>query len=190
MYGEVLFLKKILVITGSPRKGGNTDALVERFAAGALAAGHEVEIINLREKKIGYCVNCNYCRDNKADCVFDDDARKIVQKALDCDVMVLATPVYFYNVTAQMKTMIDRFFAREHEFWALPEKDCYYLLINAGLDHHQDSTIAVLDGFIKCLRTVKVKGMVQASRTMNKGDIDNSVHLAHAYEMGKNVDVK
>ena len=179
-------MKKVLIISGSPRKNGNTAALVERFAAGAADAGHEVEIIHLQEQKIGYCVNCNYCRNNKTDCVIDDDARKIVAKALDSDVIVLATPVYFYNVTAQMKTLIDRFFAREHEFTERPEKDCYYLITNAGYDFHQDSTVAVLDGFVKCLRNVKVKGKVQASRVMNLGDIGNNEHLAEAYEMGKN----
>ena len=179
-------MKKVLIISGSPRKDGNTEALAERFAAGAAEAGHEVEVVHLREKKIGYCVNCDSCRINKTDCVIQDDANEIVAKALDCDVLVLATPVYFYNVTAQMKTMIDRFYAREHEYFHLPERDCYYLIANAGFDHHQDSTVAVLDGFIACLRTVKVKGMVQASRVMFAGDIEGSECLAKAYDMGKN----
>ena len=107
-------------------------------------------------------------------------------KALSCDVMVLATPVYFYNVTAQLKTLIDRFYAREHEFFNLPEKDCYYLITNAGFEHHQNSTVEVLNGFIHCLRTVKVKGMVQANRVMFRGDIEGSETLEKAYEMGKN----
>ena len=155
-------------------------------AAGAVEAGHQVEIVCLREKKIGYCVNCDSCRKNKTDCVIQDDAKEIVAKALDCDVLVLATPVYFYNVTAQMKTLIDRFYAREHEYFNLPEKDCYYLITNAGYDYHQDSTVAVLDGFIACLRTVKVKGMIQASRVMFEGDIQGSECLKKAYETGKN----
>ncbi len=178
-------MKKVLIISGSPRKNGNTEAMVERFAAGAVESGHQVEVIHLREKKIGYCVNCDSCRNNNTDCVINDDAREIVAKALECDVMVLATPVYFYNVTAQLKTLIDRFYAREHEYFTLPERDCYYLIANAGFDHHQDSTVAVLDGFIACLRTVKVKGMVQANRVMYAGDIDNTAYLEQAYEMGK-----
>ena len=107
-------MKKVLIISGSPRKDGNTEALAERFAAGAAEAGHEVEVVHLHER------------------------------------------------------------------------DCYYLIANAGFDHHQDSTVAVLDGFIACLRTVKVKGMVQASRVMFAGDIEGSECLAKAYDMGKN----
>ena len=118
--------------------------------------------------------------------MIDDDAREIVKKALECDVLVLATPVYFYNVTAQMKTMIDRFYAREHEFWFLPEKDCYYILSNAGFEQHQDSTVTVLDGFIKCLRTVKLKGILRASRGMQIEGENHAAHLEAAYEMGKN----
>ena len=159
--------------------------MVKRFADGATEAGHQVEIVHLCEKQIHYCVNCDSCRNNKTDCVFDDDAKEIVAKALDCDVMVLATPVYFYNVTAQMKTLIDRFYAREHEYFTMPEKECYYLIANAGFDRHQESTVAVLDGFIACLRTVKVKGMVQASRVMFTGDIDNTKYLEEAYNLGK-----
>lgn len=179
-------MKKVLIISGSPRKNGNTEALVKKFAAGAEKAGHQVEVIHLADKKIGYCVNCDSCRRNKTDCVFDDDARVIVSKTLECDVIVLATPVYFYNVTAQLKTLIDRFYAREHEFFSLPEKDCYYLITNAGLDHHQNSTVTVLDGFVACLRTVKVKGMIQANRVMFPGDIEGSETLEKAYELGKN----
>lgn len=179
-------MKNVLILSGSPRKNGNSEALVQRFAAGAAEAGHTVEIIRLQEKKIGYCVNCDSCRRNHSDCVICDDAQEIVQKALDCDVIVLATPVYFYNVTAQMKTMIDRFYAREHEFWSLPEKVCYYLIANAGYDYHQDSTVTVLDGFIKCLRTVQVKGKVQACRVMQKGAIEGDAALDQAFELGRN----
>ena len=179
-------MKKVLIVSGSPRKNGNTAALIERFAAGAAEAGHQVEVVHLCEKKIGYCVNCDSCRINHTDCVIDDDAREIVAKALECDVMVLATPVYFYNVTAQMKTLIDRFYAREHEYFGRAEKDCYYLITNAGRDYHQDSTLAVLDGFVACLRTVKVRGMVQANRVMHIGDIENTGYLQEAYELGKN----
>lgn len=178
-------MKRVLIISGSPRKNGSTAKLVERFAQGASDAGMLVETVELRSKKIGYCMNCNYCRRNKTDCIIADDAREIVEKALQCDVLVLATPVYFYNVTAQLKTLIDRFYAREHEFRDLPEKDCYYIITNAGFEQHQDSTVTVLDGFIACLRNVKVRGMVQATRVTNAEEISTEC-LNRAYELGKN----
>lgn len=181
-------MKKILIISSSPRKNGNSEALSAEFARGAADGGNQVEKINLREKKIGYCINCDACRRNQGDCVFKDDAQEIVQKALDCDVLVLSTPVYFYNVSAQLKTLIDRFYAREHEFWNIPEKKVYYIITNAaGAKEYQESTVAVLDGFIKCLRTVKPAGIIRGIGTMAAGDVKEKPAMAEAYNAGKNL---
>ena len=99
--------KKILILSGSPRKEGNSDLLCNEFMRGALEVGHEVEKIRVQEKKIACCTACYACRDT-GNCVIKDDMADIMQKMIECDVMVLASPVYFYSIDAQLKAVIDR----------------------------------------------------------------------------------
>ena len=99
--------KKILIISSSPRKGGNSDLLCDEFMKGARGAGHDVEKVRLAEKRIGYCRGCGVCHDTHA-CLQKDDMEELLDKLLEADVIVLATPVYFYTLCGQMKTFIDR----------------------------------------------------------------------------------
>lgn len=100
-------VKKILVISATLRKSGNSDALARAFAEGAKAAGNEVEFISLRGKTINFCVGCLSCQ-NTQKCVIKDDAPAIVEKMHDSDVIAFATPVYYYEMSGQMKTLLDR----------------------------------------------------------------------------------
>ena len=88
-------MKKVLILSGSPRRGGNSDTLCDRFAKGALDAGNEVEKIFVAEKKIQPCLGCYYCKDHGGECVYKDGMADILQKIIDCDVLVLSSPVYF-----------------------------------------------------------------------------------------------
>jgi len=97
-------MKKILILSGSPRKNGNSDILCNEFAKGAMEAGHEVEKIRVAEKNIGYCRACYACRETGI-CAIKDDMAELMQKMIDCDVMVLASPVYFYSIDAQLKAV-------------------------------------------------------------------------------------
>lgn len=100
--------KKILILSTSPRKNSNSDALAEEFAKGAREAGHEVEKISLIGKEIQFCRGCLACQKTMR-CVIRDDADKIVQeKMLHADVLVFATPIYYYEMCGQMKTLLDR----------------------------------------------------------------------------------
>lgn len=101
-------MKKVLILSGSPRKGGNSDILCDEFARGAIDSGNEVEKIRISEKNVGYCRACYYCRDHKGECVLKDDMAEILQKMIDADVIVLVSPVYFYSIDAQLKAVIDR----------------------------------------------------------------------------------
>ena len=105
-------MKKVLIISSSPRKGGNSEQLCAEFMRGAQVAGNEVEVIALRGKKMNFCLGCEVCQKNGGTCVHQDDVPAILDKILACDVLVLATPVYYYDFTAQMKTLIDRTFAK------------------------------------------------------------------------------
>lgn len=104
--------KKVLILSGSPRKGGNSDILCDEFARGAQEAGNEVEKIRVASKKIYPCSACYYCRDHGGACVHKDDMAEVLQKMIDSDVLVLASPVYFYSIDAQLKAVIDRTVAR------------------------------------------------------------------------------
>ena len=99
--------KTVLVVSSSPRKGGNSETLANAFANGAREAGHSVETVRLREKQIGFCGGCLACQ-KLGRCVIQDDAVEIAAKMHDADVLVFATPVYYYSVCGQLKTMLDR----------------------------------------------------------------------------------
>ncbi len=105
-------MKNVLILAGSPRKKGNSAALCRMFAQGAEEAGSKVETIFLRDKKIGFCLACYHCRDHGGVCAIKDDMAEILDKMNAADVIVMASPVYFYSVDAQMKALIDRCVAR------------------------------------------------------------------------------
>ena len=100
--------KKVLILSSSPRKGGNSDTLCDEFMRGAINSGNSVEKIFLRDKNIHYCTGCSVCSQYNKPCPQKDDAAEIIEKILASDVIVMATPVYFYTMSAQMKTLIDR----------------------------------------------------------------------------------
>ncbi len=100
--------KKVLVLSASPRKGGNSDLLCDQFMLGAKEACNQAEKIFLRDKKITYCVGRLACQSNGGICVQNDDMDAILDKMNQADVLVMATPIYFYNMNAQLKALIDR----------------------------------------------------------------------------------
>ena len=120
--------KKVLILSSSPRRGGNSDLLCDRFMAGAQQAGHDVEKIFLRDKKINYCTGCGVCYGGAKPCPQRDDAAEVVGKMIGAEVIVMATPVYFYTLCAQMKTLIDRTCARYTEMGG---KEFYFILTAA-----------------------------------------------------------
>ena len=97
--------KKVLILSGSPRKGGNSDLLCDEFMKGAAEAGNEVEKIRVAAKKISPCLGCYYCAANGGKCVHNDDMAEILRKMIEADVIVLASPVYFYSVSALVRQM-------------------------------------------------------------------------------------
>ena len=123
--------KKILVFSASPRRGGNSDRLCDRFIAGAKAAGHSVEKVFLRDRQINYCTGCGICSEQGKPCPQHDDMPDLLQRMIDADVIVLATPVYFYTMNAQMKTLIDRTCSRYTE---IRNKEFYFIVTAADTD--------------------------------------------------------
>ena len=149
-------MKKILIISASARKGGNSDLLADRFMEGAIESGHEVEKVFLAQKKIGYCIGCNYCKKNDGVCAFKDDMGELLNRMKEADVIVLASPVYYYNINAQMKTFIDRTYA---SFMEIENKEFYYILSCAddGVECINQA-VQAFRGFAVCLPGSEEKG--------------------------------
>jgi len=103
--------KKILVLTGSPRNGGNSDLMADAFIKGALSAGHEVTKIKTDEKNVRGCKACCACYSKSAACVFGDDFNEIAPLLESADIVAMATPLYWYTFSAQLKAVIDKMYA-------------------------------------------------------------------------------
>jgi multimeric flavodoxin WrbA len=177
--------KNILIISSSPRKGGNSDLLCDELKKGTEEMGHCAEKISLREKKINYCTGCGTCINGNNGCPQKDDMKEILEKMISSDVIVMATPVYFYTMCAQMKTLIDRSCARYTE---IRNKDFYFILTAAdGSKKALERTVEEFRGFLFCLNGAKEKEIIWGTGAWNKGDIKNSVAMKNAYEIGKNI---
>jgi multimeric flavodoxin WrbA len=177
--------KKVLILSASPRKGGNSDLLCDQFLRGAKEAGNQAEKIFLRDKKINYCTGCGACQEEGGKCVQKDDMAEILDKMVAVDVIVMATPVYFYTMNAQMKTLIDRTCARYTE---IRNKDFYFIV--AAADTSKRAMGRTLEGFrafTSCLSRPKEKGVIYGTGAWKAGDIKGSKAMTQAYEMGSQV---
>lgn len=175
--------KKIVIICGSPRKGGNSETLCDEFMRGCLDAGHQAEKVLLREQQINYCQACYVCRKGSG-CVQKDDAAAIQRAMVTADVIVLATPVYFYSMSGQMKTFIDRCIACGAE---LSDKAFYFIATAADGKQAMERTIDALRGFTDCLPGSQVKGVIYGAGAWQLGDIQGNPAMKEAYQMGKAV---
>lgn len=177
--------KKVLILSASPRKGGNSDTLCNRFMAGAQEVGNEVEKIFLRDKIVNYCVGCGACFNQGKPCPQKDDAAGIVKKMIEADVIVMATPVYFYTMDAQMKTLIDRTCARYTE---INNKEFYFIVTAADTNKEaMERTIEGFRGFTDCLEGAVEKGVIYGTGAWQIGEINNMPAMNEAYEMGKTI---
>lgn len=176
--------KKVLILSGSPRKNGNSDILCDEFMRGAIEAGNQVEKIRVAEKKVGYCRACYTCKETGV-CAIKDDMAEILQKMIDADVIVLASPVYFYSIDAQLKAVIDRTVARWLE---VRDKEFYYIVTAADEElSSADTTIACFRGYADCVEGAKEMGIIYGMGAYEKGTIKDKKAMIEAYEMGKSV---
>lgn len=177
--------KKVLILSGSPRKGGNSDLLCDEFLKGALESGNEAEKIFLRSKKVAPCSACYNCRDHGGKCAVQDDMAEILDKMQEAGVIVMASPVYFYSIDAQMKAVIDRSVAR----WTnIPNKEFYYIMTAAeDSDTVMDCTLECFRGFAACLNGSKEMGVIYGKGVYEAGEIREMPAMREAYEMGKRV---
>lgn len=177
--------KNILIISTSPRKNGNSEMLADAFLNGARDAGNSVEKISLYDKAIGFCKGCLACQ-KTGRCVIHDDADIIVGKMLNADGLVFATPIYYYEMSGQMKTMLDRanpLFPADYAF-----RDVYFLSTAADDEARVDArAVNGLEGWIACFPKAHLAGTVFAGGVNGVGEINGHSALEKAYEMGKGI---
>lgn len=176
--------KKILILSGSPRRGGNSDLLCDAFMRGAQESGHAVEKVFIREEKIGYCNGCYACKE-RGICVQKDGMQRVLDGMRNADVIVMASPVYFYAIDAQMKAVIDRSVA---QWTKLPDKEFYYILTAAEDDASAfETSLACFRGFASCLKGAKERGTLCAGGVYEAGAVASTPFVAQALQMGRSV---
>ena len=178
-------MKKVVVISTSLRAGSNSQSLAEKFAEGAKAAGNQVEFISLRSKEIKFCVGCLACQKLGA-CVIKDDVPAIMESVLNADVVCWATPIYYYEMSGQMKTLIDRMnamYPKDYKFRDI------YLLTTAAEDEAETPKRAEagLTGWIDCYPKSRLAGTLFCGGVNMPRDIEGNGKLQEAYVLGQNI---
>lgn len=176
-------MENIAVLIGSPRKNGNTEMLCDAFIKGAEAVGNTVQKIHLSGRKIGGCLGCDYCLSHGGECVQKDDMRKVYDALYNSDMLVLATPLYYWGFSAQIKTVIDRFYASLAKSFPISSA---VLLITCGADKTEecDAAVAHYRAFTHGMNWLD-KGIVAAEGVLNKGDIVGHRALEEAERLGE-----
>ena len=173
----------IVVISGSPRKGGNTEIMAQTFAKGAIESGHEVTIKKLSSLKVAPCTACKYCFTSGGICSQKDDMTEILEAVDQADMLVFASPIYWFDITAQLKCTIDRMYARgkvgfHHKYVGL--------LLNSGSQGVYDAAIAQYKATNRYLKW-EDKGIITISEMEEKGSMNESEKLHEVFEFGKSL---
>ncbi|HWQ58428.1 MAG TPA: flavodoxin family protein [Clostridia bacterium] len=174
----------ITLITGSPRKKGTTALLADEFMRGAKEAGHEVFRFDAAHEKLSPCLGCDACRQGNRCCVHRDGMDQLNPALLASGAVVFVTPLYYFGMTTQLKTVIDRFYANNSALMKKP-------MIAALLCACADEDASVLDALVAHYKTIldylgwKDAGRVLATGCWQREDIARTAFPAMAYELGK-----
>lgn len=176
-------MKNVLILSSSPRVNGNSDLLCSQFAKGAKEAGHQVEIVHLNNKKIHPCYGCYSC-DNSGACFQKDDMAELLPKMLEADVIVFASPVYFYSMSGQLKVFIDRLVP----IYTQVRADIYiFVTAYDSNKRNLESTVEAIRGLTRdCFEECEEKGVLMAGGVDERGEIKAKPEFMKAYDMGKN----
>lgn len=178
-------MSHILIISASLRHNSNSESLVEAFVQGATESGNEVEVISLKNKEIAFCDGCLACQKTGV-CKIADDARGIASKMAEADAIVFATPVYYYSIAGQLKTMLDRansLFVADYKFRDI------YLLATAAEDEKItfEGAEKAIQGWIDCFSKAVLKGKVYAGGVTDPKEIEGHKAVYEAYQLGKSI---
>lgn len=177
--------KKVVVLSTSLRTNSNSELLAKSFVEGAKEAGNEVEYISLKNKDIRFCIGCLACQ-KTGHCVIKDDVADIMNSVLEADVVVWSTPIYYFEMSGQMKTLIDRLnpmYSKDYKF-----RDVY-LLVTAAEEGDEvfEKVITGLNGWIDCFEKTTIKGTILAGGVSDSGAISGNDKLKEAYDLGSHV---
>lgn len=179
--------KKIVVITGSPRKNGNSFAMTDSFIKAAEAKGHTITRLDAALKNVGGCRACETCFSTGKACTFDDDFNTIAPAILEADVIVFTTPVYWYSIPAQIKGVIDRIFSLVVGGKDIAGKEC------ALITCCEEEDMTVMDGVripierMAALNKWKMAGEVLIPGVLNVGDIDKTEGCKKAADLANSI---
>lgn len=178
-------MKRVLIISTSMRRKSNSKTLATYFQKGAEEAGHLVQCISLEGKEIQFCRGCLYCQ-KTGHCIIADDMQSMIEAVKKADVIAFATPIYYYEMSGQMKVFLDRcnpLYIQKYDF-----RDVYLLATAADENRYAIKRCqSGLEGWVECFSEAKCKGTVFAGGVVEPGDIAHHPALQEAYEMGKRI---
>ena len=177
--------KKIVVLVGSPRKEGNSELLAKAFVKGAESAGNQIDVFLLSEHKINPCIACEYCFKNLGQCVQKDGMQGIYAKLYEADAVVFSSPIYYFGLTAQIKSAIDRFFVCASKPFPITSS-ALLLAFEDTSSEAGEPAIANYKAMLKYLKWQDL-GIVTAENVYEKGAIVGHRALLQAEELGKSI---
>lgn len=177
--------KNVLIVTTSLRANSNSDALAAAFADGAREGGHTVEVVSLKGKSVGFCIGCLTCQRTQR-CVLQDDAAALAEQVKRADVVVFASPIYYYGPSGLLKTFLDRcnpIFAADYAF-----RDVYFLATAADTDEGaMEGPVTAVQGWVDCFAKARLAGTVFAGGVDAPGTVKGHAALQKAHDMGKRI---
>ena len=181
---------KITVITGSARKNGGSARLANEFINGAIESGHDVYRFDSHFKDLHFCMGCNHCNmgmgETPVSCVYKDDFTELREHLLSSDIIVFATPLYYFGFSSQIKRVIDRFYSINTQ---LTSKKIKAILLSSQHDTGENTVKLLQQHYSVILKWLNMEniGMVNAIGILNGSDLDNTDFLKQAYELGKSL---
>ena len=177
----------VLILMGSARQNGNTNALCEAFAKGAEASGHKTQTMILKHLDINHCMGCGACQKNGGQCVQKDDMETIYEKVLEADVIVFGSPIYYYTWTSLIKAPLDRLYAKISQI-----TDTKFYLLSACAAGSEEFTDTMVDCFHKYIGCYRAGGNSEGGYLFGlgavaSGDVRQTDYLDKAFEMGKSI---
>lgn len=178
--------KNVLIVSSSLRAGSNSEILAREAERGAQAAGHQVEFISLKDKNINFCRGCLACQKTQK-CVIADDMAEMINKVQNADVLIFATPIYYYEMSGQLKTFLDRcnpLYVSDYKF-----RDVYLLTaLHDDTPNASQTAANGLQGWVECFEKSRLAGVVDCGGINEPKEVGNHPeYLQKAYNLGKAV---
>lgn len=174
---------KIVMLTGSPHRQGTSALLADEFIAGASSKGHTIVRFDTAFEKVGPCQACYYCDDHNGECIQQDAMQKILPEVLSADMLVLVTPLYYFNMTAQLKTVLDRLMPQRVAPRKHPMKSAMLVTCGSNTDWNMDAIMAhykVLQQYLPW----EDQGVILAKNVFARKDIEGTDYPTAARALG------